>query len=71
MGRIDSRLDKVEKLTGARGGCSCARRLAAYYPDRGEVKPSNICPACGGRRVVLCVVFEPAQFQNYYEAAYE
>lgn len=68
--RIASRLKKAETILGVRRECSCEQggKPAVYYPDDGDVKPSSICPSCGGHRVIVCVVYELPQFPNYDEA---
>lgn len=67
--RIASRLKKAETVLGVRRECSCGPQgkqcTAVYYP--GEAQPSSICPSCGGRRVIIGVVYEPPQFPNYID----
>lgn len=60
--RIESRLKRLEKQVGKRGACDCGRDgkpgAAVYYPDEGQAEPSNICPSCGGKRMIIAIVYE-------------
>jgi hypothetical protein len=62
MSRIGSRLKQLEKQVGERGACHCGRGgkpgAAVYYPDEGQPQPSDICPDCGGKRMIIAVVYE-------------
>ena len=62
MSRIESRLKRLEKQVGERGACHCGRDgkpvAAFYYPDEGEAEPSYICSSCGGKRMIIAVVYE-------------
>ena len=62
MSRLESRLRRLEKIIGERGACHCGRNgkpgLAVYYPDAGQDQPSPICPTCGGKRMIVAIVYE-------------
>jgi hypothetical protein len=60
--RIESRLKRLEKQIGERGACHCGRAgkpcAAFYYPDEGQAQPSDICLTCGGKRMIIAIVYE-------------
>jgi hypothetical protein len=62
MSRIESRLKRLEKQEGERGACHCGRGgkpgAAFYYPDEGQAQPSDICPDCGGKRMIIAIVYD-------------
>jgi hypothetical protein len=62
MSRIKSRLKRLEKVVGERGACHCGRggkpSSALYYPGESQAQPSDLCPDCGGKRVIIAVVYE-------------
>ena len=62
MNRLESRLRRLEKIIGERGACHCGRdgkpSMAVYYPDEGQAHPSVICPTCGGKRMIVAIVYE-------------
>lgn len=68
--RLESRLRKAEKILGAQHRCRCGPggepSAVYYFPDNREVKPSRICPARGGHRAIIGVVYELPQFPNYH-----
>lgn len=63
------RLNRVEKALGALLDCHCGPRGGRgsrfYIPDNGEARPSEICEQCGGGMIVIEVVREKPEFQNY------
>jgi hypothetical protein len=62
MRRIESRLQRLEKIVGEPGACRCGRdgkpNMAVFYPD--QPQHSDICPDCGGKRMVIAIVYESA-----------
>jgi len=63
------RLNRLEKVLGARGHCHCGPRGGRgsrfYYPDDGEARPCSVCEKCGGQMVIIEVLFEKPEFSNY------
>lgn len=60
MSRIENRLKRLEQVIGEPGACHCGRGgkpgAVVYY--EGQAKPSGICPDCGGKRVIIAIVYE-------------
>jgi hypothetical protein len=69
MSRIASRLKRLEKAVGERGACHCGRGgkpgAAFYYPDEGQAEPSSVCPSCGGKRMIIAIVYESWQSPSH------